>query len=61
MRQTAEMDFAKFGGLVTVMMEQEPGSGGKESAEASIRNLAGFIVKAKVSTGDKSGRAEIVW
>lgn len=58
MRQTAEMDFAKYGGLVTIMMEQEPGSGGKESAEASIRNLAGFIVRAKVSTGDKSGRAE---
>jgi predicted phage terminase large subunit-like protein len=27
----------------TVVIEQEPGSGGKESAEATIRNLAGHI------------------
>jgi len=27
----------------TVVVEQEPGSGGKESAEATIRNLAGHI------------------
>ena len=25
-----------------IYIEQEPGSGGKESAEATIRNLAGF-------------------
>jgi predicted phage terminase large subunit-like protein len=54
MRQTAELDSVS----VTVMMEQEPGSGGKESAEASIRNLAGFTVRAKTSSGDKAGRAE---
>jgi hypothetical protein len=28
----------------TVVVEQEPGSGGKESAEATVRNLAGHIV-----------------
>jgi hypothetical protein len=29
-----------------VVIEQEPGSGGKESAEATIRNLMGFTAKA---------------
>jgi predicted phage terminase large subunit-like protein len=34
----------------TVVIEVEPGSGGKESFEASVRNLAGFTV-----VGDKPG------
>jgi phage terminase large subunit-like protein len=33
-------------------------SGGKESAEATIRNLAGFRVYAERSTGDKTYRAD---
>jgi hypothetical protein len=33
------------GGDLTVVVEQEPGSGGKESAEATVRNLLGFVVK----------------
>lgn len=37
--------------------EQEPGSGGKESAEATIRHLAGFSVYADRVTGDKITRA----
>jgi predicted phage terminase large subunit-like protein len=41
-----------------VLVEQEPGSGGKESAEATIRNLAGFRVSADRPTGDKKTRAE---
>jgi predicted phage terminase large subunit-like protein len=41
-----------------VLLEQEPGSGGKESAEATIRNLAGFRVSADRPTGDKKTRAE---
>ena len=53
MRQTAEMD----GGAVALWLEQEPGSGGKESAQASLRNLAGFTVKAETVTGDKATRA----
>tara|TARA_Y100000310_G_scaffold251930_1_gene258554 strand:+ start:1556 stop:2941 length:1386 start_codon:yes stop_codon:yes gene_type:complete len=53
-RQTAEMD----GKGVSVWVEQEPGSGGKESAENTIRNLAGFRVKADKVTGDKEVRAE---
>jgi predicted phage terminase large subunit-like protein len=41
-----------------VGVEQEPGSGGKESAESTIRNLAGFRVYADKVTGDKVIRAE---
>jgi predicted phage terminase large subunit-like protein len=53
-KQTAQMD----GRDVGIFVEQEPGSGGKESAEATIRNLAGFTVKADRVTGDKVTRAE---
>lgn len=53
-RQTAETD----GTTVKVWIEQEPGSGGKESAESTIRNLAGYPVYAERPTGDKSIRAE---
>lgn len=41
-----------------VYVEQEPGSGGKESAESTIRNLAGYLVHADRPTGDKQTRAE---
>ena len=53
MRKTAEGD----GRRVQIWLEQEPGSGGKESAEASIRNLAGFVVHAERPTGEKAARA----
>lgn len=53
-RQTAEMD----GESVPVWVEREPGSGGKESAEFSIKNLAGFVVRADLVTGSKEDRAE---
>lgn len=49
MRQTAELD----GPDVAIRLEQEPGSGGKESAEISVRQLAGYNVRAEPSTGDK--------
>lgn len=39
-------------------VEQEPGSGGKESAENTIRNNAGKLVYADKVTGDKETRAE---
>lgn len=56
-KQTAEMDKAKYGyGAVTYYVEQEPGSGGKESAENTIRNLAGHDVHADRPTGDKDTR-----
>lgn len=53
-RQTAEMD----GKSVKIWIEQEPGSGGKESAESTIRNLSGFTIKSEKVTGDKVLRAE---
>lgn len=43
---------------VMIIVEQEPGSGGKESAEATIRMLAGWNVRADRPTGDKAHRAE---
>ena len=53
-RSTAEAD----GHEVRVYMEQEPGSGGKESVQASIRNLIGFASYADRPTGDKIRRAD---
>lgn len=53
-RATAELD----GIVVKQWIEQEPGSGGKESAEATVRNLAGYSVEAERPTGDKAVRAE---
>lgn len=53
-RQTAKAD----GKDVDVVIEQEPGSGGKESAEGTVRGLAGFIVHKDRPTGDKADRAD---
>lgn len=53
-RQVAQMD----GPHVDIWIEQEPGSGGKESAENTIRNLHGFTVYAERPTGDKVFRAD---
>jgi predicted phage terminase large subunit-like protein len=46
------------GVAVQIYIEQEPGSGGKESAEATIRNLVGFACYADRPTGDKIHRAD---
>lgn len=55
-KQTAELDRDRYG-VVDIWVEQEPGSGGKDSAKATIRNLAGFVVRADRPTGDKAIRA----
>lgn len=52
-RATAEQD----GVSVAIGLEQEPGSGGKDSSAASIQNLSGFTVHAYPATGDKETRA----
>lgn len=58
-KQTAEADARLFGvGAVATFVEQEPGSGGKESAEATIKNLGGHSVYADRPTGDKFTRAK---
>jgi predicted phage terminase large subunit-like protein len=51
---TAQLDGKK----VKIWTEQEPGSGGKESAQATVRNLAGFSIYAERPTGDKIYRAD---
>ncbi len=53
-RHTACQD----GLLVKVVGEQEPGSGGKESAENFIRLLSGFSVRTERATGSKELRAD---
>jgi predicted phage terminase large subunit-like protein len=55
-KQKAQADQQQFG-AVTTWVEQEPGSGGKESAENTVMNLAGFTVRAERVTGDKVTRA----
>jgi predicted phage terminase large subunit-like protein len=52
--QTTEVD----GRACEVGIEQEPGSGGKESAQATVRNLAGFVVHKDLPKGDKIYRAD---
>lgn len=53
-RHIAERDGAKVKGYI----EQEPGSGGKDSALATIRNLVGYPYYADRPTGDKIYRAD---
>jgi len=53
-KMAAEADGSK----VQIHLEQEPGSGGKESVESSIRSLAGFSVYKDRPTGDKVFRAD---
>ena len=53
-RATAEAD----GTGVIVWHEQEPGSGGKDSAHATTSNLSGFVVYSERATGDKVYRAD---
>ncbi len=53
-RHTAELDEKS----VKIIGEQEPGSGGKESAESFIRLLSGFSVRTERATGSKELRAD---
>lgn len=55
-QSTALEDEEQFG-PVTIWIEQEPGSGGKESAQLTSRRLAGFVARIERVTGDKLGRA----
>lgn len=55
-KQCAELDNADR--LVETWVEQEPGSGGKESAEATVRMLAGYKAYADKVTGKKEDRAD---
>lgn len=59
-KETAEGDAERYGDRtsVEIWIEQEPGSGGKESAEATVINLSGFRIKKDLPTGDKDVRLE---
>ena len=46
------------GRKVRILIEQEPGSGGKESAEGTVNRLRGRKVKTIRPTGDKADRAD---
>jgi predicted phage terminase large subunit-like protein len=56
-KNTAQTWEAQYG-FVEWWVEEEPGSGGKESAQSTIANLVGFSCKAEKVTGDKATRAE---
>lgn len=60
MKQTAKRDANLYGGawVVTIYIEQEPGSGGKESADNTVRNLAGYNIKVDRPTGSKDVRIQ---
>jgi predicted phage terminase large subunit-like protein len=53
-KQTALFD----GRQLPISIEQEPGSGGKESAENTVRNLIGWKVIIDRPVGDKTMRAD---
>lgn len=57
-KATAVADQNLMKACYEIVIEQEPGSGGKESFEATARNLAGFVVHADRVTGSKQVRAE---
>lgn len=52
-RQTAELD----GPDIPIYVEQEPGSGGKESAINTVLSLPGYVVRPDKVTGEKIRRA----
>jgi predicted phage terminase large subunit-like protein len=58
--QTAELDMALNLPVLNYWVEQEPGSGGKESAESTVRMLGGLGVAARADkvTGAKELRAD---
>lgn len=57
-RQTAVLDRQQYGARVRIRDVQDPGAAGKDSARASVKNLAGFSVVTERPTGDKEVRAD---
>lgn len=53
-KRTAQAD----GTDVHQWIEQEPGSGGKESAEATKKRLAGYVCRSEIPSGNKVYRAD---
>ena len=59
LRQTAQIDKAKYGN-VQIRLPQDPGQAGKDQAQSLVKYLVGFNVKAKAESGGKETRAEPV-
>ena len=51
MYETARRDAAKYDNAVRIYCEQEPGSGGKESMQITLKMLAGFPVYRDIVSG----------
>jgi predicted phage terminase large subunit-like protein len=58
MKNTAVLDHQRYGGAVMIAIEQEPGSGGKESALLSVQQLRGYPVYIDNVRDPKEVRAE---
>lgn len=58
MVKIAEQDEEQYG-QVPVIIEQEPGAGGKDSAEDSVRHLMGFVVNIQKVGGTKTGAGKV--
>lgn len=58
MKQMAQLDVQQHGLPLTIIFEKEGGSGGVESAEFTIKDLAGYSVYAVPATGSKEVRAQ---
>lgn len=58
MLEIAQRDRELFGPKYRIGIEQEPGSGGVDSARLTVSNLAGFIVDVDKVTGSKTSRAQ---
>lgn len=56
-KSTTIQDNNDYGDLLTTWIEQEGGSGGKESAENTIKKNVGYHIRAETVTGDKVVRA----
>jgi predicted phage terminase large subunit-like protein len=55
--QVAALDAERTGNTCVTWTEQEPGSSGKDVAEALVKMLAGYPVRYEPSTGSKEVRA----
>lgn len=57
-QRQARMDEVLYKAVYTIGMEQEGGSGGKDSVEDSVRRLSGHRAVFERATGDKIARAD---
>lgn len=56
--QKAAEDEQAYPAKIETWIEQEPGSGGKDSAQATLRKLQGYRARAERPSGNKTARAD---